>query len=160
MISLIVAVAENDVIGAGGKLPWRLSDDLKRFKALTMGKPLIMGRKTFESIGRALPGRRNIVVTRQPDYVAAGCEVVGSPEDAIAAAAGADEVMVIGGAEVYAAFLPLAGRIYRTRVHARIDGDALFPALDERDWREVSLVERAADDSNEFGVTFATLERR
>jgi dihydrofolate reductase len=160
LISLIVAAAANDVIGAGGKLPWRLSDDLRRFKALTMGKPLIMGRKTFESIGRPLPGRRNIVVTRQPDYVAAGCEVVGSPEDALAAAADADEVMVIGGAEVYTAFLPLAGRIYRTRVHARIDGDARFPALDERDWREVSRVERAADPSNEFDVTFATLERR
>lgn len=160
MISLVVAVAENGIIGTGGKLPWRLSDDLKRFKALTMGKPLIMGRKTFESIGRPLPGRRNVVVTRQPDYAAAGCEVVHSAEQALAVAADADEIMVIGGAEVYEAFLPLAGRIYRTRVHARVDGDARFPALDERDWNEVSREERSADASNEFDVTFVTLERR
>jgi dihydrofolate reductase len=110
MISIIVAAAENGVIGAQGELPWRLSDDLRRFKAVTMGKPIVMGRKTYESIGRPLPGRQNIVITRQSGFEAAGCDVVDSKEAALAAAGEADEIMVIGGSQVYALFLPYAGR--------------------------------------------------
>ena len=127
MISLIVAASTNNVIGNQGELPWRLSDDLKRFKAVTMGKPIIMGRKTFESIGRALPGRQNIVITGQADFMAEGCDVVGSKEAALAATGDADEVMVIGGSQVYALFHPDAGRLYLTRVHAEIDGDDGLP---------------------------------
>lgn len=158
MISLIVAAAENDVIGVGGALPWRLSDDLRRFKRLTMGKPVVMGRKTWESIGRPLPGRRNIVITGQRDYVAAGCDVVASPAAAIAAAGDADEIMIIGGGHVYETFLPQAGRIYLTRVHASVDGDAFLPALGA-EWRESSREARGADEANDHAVTYLTLER-
>lgn len=159
MISLVVAVSRNNVIGRNGQLPWRLSADLKHFKALTMGKPVVMGRLTWESIGRPLPGRQNIVVTRQADYVAEGCRVVASPVDAIDAAASATELMVIGGSHIYAAFLPLASRIYLTRVHADVEGDALFPGLDANEWQASSGEEHPADDTNEFGFTFLTLER-
>ena len=120
MISLIVAVSTNKVIGAQGDLPWRLSDDLKRFKAVTMGKPIVMGRKTWDAIGRPLPGRQNIVITRKPGYTAAGCIVVTSLEDAIATAGDAEEIMVIGGSQIYQLALPLATRLYLTRVHARV----------------------------------------
>jgi dihydrofolate reductase len=159
MISIIVAAAENDVIGAGGELPWKLSDDLKRFKAVTMGKPIVMGRKTWESIGRPLPGRQNIVITRQPGYEATGCDVVATPEDAITMAGDADEIMVIGGSEVYDLFLPIADRVYLTRVHANIEGDAFFAALDEGEWRLVSDEPHAADERNEFDVSFRLYER-
>ena len=160
MISLIVAAAENDVIGRNGALPWRLSDDLRRFKALTMGKPVIMGRKTYESIGRPLPGRQNIVMTRRRDYRAEGCEIVDSVEAAIAAAGDAPETMVIGGAEIYRRFLPLAGRIYLTRVHTVIEGDTFLPETGEIEWAEISRERFAADDRNDFDVSFITLERR
>ncbi len=126
MISIIVAASANNVIGVKGDLPWRLSDDLKRFKAITMGKPIVMGRKTWDSIGRPLPGRQNIVITRQTGFVAEGCDVVTSADEAIAATAGADEVMVIGGSQVYSLFLPNAERLYLTRVHAEVAGDAFF----------------------------------
>jgi dihydrofolate reductase len=160
MISLVVAAAENGVIGRGGALPWRLSDDLRRFKALTTGKPVVMGRKTFESIGRPLPGRRNIVMTRDDSYQAEGCDVVGSPEAALAAAREAPEVMVIGGAEVYRQFLPLAGRIHLTRVHAAIEGDTFLPAIDPALWTEVSQTRHPADQRNDFDMSFIILERR
>jgi len=159
MISIIVAASENDVIGAAGELPWRLSDDLKRFKAVTMGKPIVMGRKTWESIGRPLPGRQNIVITRQEGYDAPGCEVVASPGGAIAVAGEADEIMVIGGSEVYDLFLPMADRVYLTRVHANVDGDAFFASLDEGEWRLVSDEPHAADERNEFDVSFRLYER-
>jgi dihydrofolate reductase len=159
VISLIVAAAENDVIGRDGALPWHLSDDLRRFKALTMGKPIIMGRKTFESIGRPLPGRQNIVITRQPAYVADGCEVVTSVDDAITAAGSAQETMVIGGAEIYRLFLPLAKRIYLTRVGARIAGDTRFPELPRTAWRESTREEQPADERNDHAFTFVILER-
>lgn len=158
-ISLIVAAAENGVIGAAGELPWKLSDDLKRFKAVTMGKPIVMGRKTWESIGRPLPGRRNIVITRQDGYAAPGCDVVASPEDAVAAAGDAEEIMVIGGSQVYERCLPLADRVYLTRVHADVDGDAFFPALDEDEWRLVSDQSHTADERNEFDFSFRVYER-
>jgi dihydrofolate reductase len=159
MISIIVAAAENGVIGRRGELPWHLSDDLRRFKALTMGKPIVMGRKTFESIGRPLPGRRNIVITRQRGFAAEGCDVVSSIDEAIAAAGDAAEVMVIGGSEIYALFLPHATRLYLTRVHANVDGDALFPALREPDWTLVQDDRHLADGRNEFDYSFRTYER-
>ena len=160
MISLIVAVAENGVIGRDGALPWRLSDDLRRFKALTMGKPVIMGRKTWESIGRPLPGRQNIVITRKPGYRAEGSVVVGSLTAALAAAGDVPEIMVIGGAEIYRQFLPLAGRIYLTRVHTVIAGDTFLPAMDPAEWEEVERTRHPADPRNDFDMSFITLERR
>lgn len=160
MISLIVAAAENDVIGRGGKLPWKLADDLQHFKAVTMGKPVIMGRKTWESLGRPLPGRHNIVITRQAGFAAAGCTVVASPEAAVDAAVGAAEVMVIGGEEIFLHFLPIAGRIYLTRVHAAVSGDARLPPIDWSRWVAGAVVERRADERNEFDWTCSTWERR
>jgi len=148
MISIIVAASTNNVIGAQGDLPWRLSDDLKRFKAVTMGKPIVMGRKTWESIGRALPGRQNIVITRQEDFVADGCDVVASVAAAISAAGDVDEIMVIGGSQVYELFLPEARRLYLTRVQADVDGDAFFPAVDESEWHLVSDEAHSADERN------------
>lgn len=133
-ISIVVAHAANNVIGKDGGLPWHLSEDLKRFKAITMGKPIIMGRRTCESIGRALPGRQNIVITRQSAFKAEGCDVVSCPADALQIAADATEVMVIGGGRIYAQFLPRTERIYRTRIEAEIAGDTFFPELATADW--------------------------
>ena len=160
IISLIVAMDRRGIIGAGGSLPWRLADDLQRFKAITMGKPLIMGRKTHESIARPLPGRRNLVLTRQRDYRAPGCEVCHDPDGALAACAGRDEVMVIGGAALYAAFLPRAGRIYLTRVQAEVAGDTRFPPFDESAWRELERRDYPADARNEYPCTVLALERK
>lgn len=159
MISIIVAASTNNVIGVQGELPWHLSDDLKRFKQITMGKPIIMGRLTYESIGRPLPGRQNIVVTRRQDYVAGGCDVVTSSDAAIAVAGDAEEIMVIGGGEIYELFLPLADRIYRTRVHAEIDGDVRFASLDEDEWQLTESEWRNADELHVFDLTFETLDR-
>ncbi|MGH8259422.1 MAG: dihydrofolate reductase [Steroidobacteraceae bacterium] len=159
-ISLIVAVAENDVIGRAGGLPWHLSDDLKRFKALTMGKPMLMGRKTFESIGRPLPGRTSLVLTRTAGWAApAGAIVVTSMPEAIERTRDAPELAVIGGAEVFRLALPHARRIDLTRVHARVDGDTFFPPLDPREWRECSREEHPADERNAYATTFSVLER-
>jgi dihydrofolate reductase len=159
-VSLIVAVATNGVIGSDGDLPWHLPDDLRNFKRLTTGKPIIMGRKTFESIGRALPGRRNIVISRDSGYVAADCDVVTSPRDAMELASAADEVMVIGGSEVYAGFVSLADRIYLTRVHADVAGDATFPALDDDEWRLVASKAHAADADHNHSFDFLVFERQ
>ena len=159
MISLVVAASTNNVIGVAGDLPWHLSDDLKRFKALTMGKPIVMGRKTFESIGRALPGRQNIVITTQSKFTADGCDIVSSPAAAIAAAAEAEEVMIIGGGEIYRLFLPLADRIHLTRVAVDIEGDTVFPSLDESDWLETAREEHCADESNDYDFAVLTLSR-
>ena len=160
MISIIVAASTNYVIGTRGKLPWRLSDDLKRFKQLTMGKPIVMGRLTWESIGRPLPGRQNIVLTRQADFAAEGCDVVASPADALAAAADAEELMIIGGSQVYELFLPQASRLYVTRVRAAIDGDTFFPEIDEGVWRLTHSEAHEANDANEFAFDFKTYERK
>ena len=158
-ISLIVAASANNVIGVGGGLPWRLPEDLRRFKEITMGKPMIMGRATFDSIGRALPGRKSIVLTRQPDFAAEGCDVVASVEAAIEAAGDAEEVMVIGGGEIYRQFLMRADRIYLTRVQAEIDGDTRFPELDMDEWAVKSVEEYPAGDEREFGFDIETLDR-
>jgi dihydrofolate reductase len=159
MISVIVAVSTNNVIGFKGALPWHLPDDLRRFKAITMGKPVVMGRKTFESIGRALPGRQNIVISSRVDFAAAGCEVVTSAAAAVASAADAVEIMVIGGAGIYALFLPLATRVYLTRVHVVLAGDTHFPNLDEREWRTTERLIRDNDDRHQHRFEFITLDR-
>ena len=159
MISLIVAASANNVIGAQGELPWRLSDDLRRFKDITMSKPIVMGRKTWDSIGRPLPGRQNIVITRQQDFSADGCDIAGSVEEALSKAGDAAEVMVIGGSEVYALFLPSADRLYLTRVHAEVEGDAFFPAISETEWRLADEEHHGADERNEFAFSFQRFER-
>lgn len=158
-VSLVVAMAENNVIGKDGGLPWHIPADLKHFKAVTMGKPIVMGRRTFESIGRPLPGRLNIVVTRDPSRRWDGVETVRSLPDALerAAADGAAEIMIIGGGDLYRAALPLVQRIYLTRVHETVDGDTVFPELDPADWREESCERR--DDIHRVPVSFEILER-
>jgi len=158
IISMIVAASTNNVIGRAGELPWHLSEDLKRFKAVTMGKPIVMGRLTYESIGRPLPGRQNIVLSSRARYAPRGCHVVRSADEALSAAADAEEVMIIGGGHVYAAFLPMASRIYLTRVHANIDGDTFFPLLDEAEWELVSSEE--FPNLNGYGFSIQQLERR
>jgi dihydrofolate reductase len=158
-IALIAAMAENRVIGRENRLPWRLSADLRRFKSLTMGKPVIMGRKTYESIGKPLPGRSNIVVTRDRDYRAQGCRVVHSLEQALEAAAGHEEVMVIGGAQLYRQTLDRAERMYLTLVKTELDGDTLFPQIEMRHWRELESESHRADEKNEYDYDFVTLER-
>ena len=160
MISIIVAASTNNVIGAQGELPWQLSDDLQRFRQLTMGKPIVMGRLTWESIGRPLPGRQSIVVTRQADFVADGCDVVASFAEAIDAAGDAGEIMIIGGSQIYDLFLPQASRLYITRVHAEIEGDAFFPGIDETLWQLVSSEEHEADASNQYPFAFMSYERK
>ena len=159
MISIIVAASTNNVIGVQGGLPWQLSDDLKRFKQLTLGKPIVMGRKTFESIGRALPGRQNIVLTRQSEFAADDCDVVSSIDAAIAASGDAGEIVVIGGSEIYKLFLPLAERIYMTRVHIDVDGEVRFPELDDELWQESERENHDADDLNKYEFTTSVLER-
>jgi dihydrofolate reductase len=136
-LCLIAALASNGVIGVGGGLPWRLPDDLKHFKTLTIGHPVIMGRRTWTSIGRALPGRRNIVVTRQSGFAAPGAEVAPTLEDALALCAGAPLAFVIGGAELYAAALPIADTLELTEIDAAFEGDTKFPAFERGAWREV-----------------------
>ncbi len=159
-ISIIVARAQNGVIGIGNQMPWHLPEDLKFFKRVTMGKPVIMGRKTMESIGRPLPGRTNIVISRQGDLVRDGYRVVASLDAALdlARASGADEAMVIGGAQIYAQAMPLAQRLYVTEVHAVFDGDAHFDAPDPDDWQQVSCISQAGDDSRP-ACTWITYER-
>ena len=159
-ISLVVAASKNNVIGRDGALPWHLPDDLRHFKRLTTGKPVIMGRRTFESIGRPLPNRHNLVMTRDADYVAEGCDVVTSVSEALDAAAGAGEVMVIGGGQVYRDFLPRADRIYLTRVQADVDGDTHFPEIGEAEWLLVSTEHHAADDRHDYAFDLMVFERR
>lgn len=160
MLSLIVAMDRNNAIGRAGGMPWHLPADLKHFKRVTLGKPLIMGRRTHESIGRALPGRRNIVVTRNRGYAAAGCEVAHSLEEALALTATEPEVMVIGGEQLYRAALPQAERIYLTRIDAAIAGaDTFFPELESTCWNEIHHERRTTDERNAYGCTFVLLER-
>ena len=159
-ISLVVAAARNNVIGSEGELPWHLPDDLRHFKRLTTGKPVIMGRRTFESIGRPLPNRRNIVMTRQAGYAAQGCEVVSSVNEALDLVRGADEVMIIGGGQVYRDFLPHADRIYLTRVLADVEGDTYFPEIDETGWQLVTTEHHAADEKHAYAFDLAAFERR
>jgi dihydrofolate reductase len=162
-ISLIVAMGENRVIGSNGNIPWHLPADFKHFKELTMGHPIVMGRKTFESIGKPLPGRVNIVITRDADYLRDGTTMVNSPDAALAAAVvapGADEMFVIGGAEIYKIFLSRAERIYLTQVHGAFEGDVFFPELGEGEWRLISSEENKKDEHNAFDFTYLVYERK
>ena len=155
---LVVAVAANGVIGADGRLPWHIPADLKRFKALTMGKPMVMGRKTFESLPGLLPGRRHIVLTRDPRWTEDGAEVARSPEEALSLANSA-HVAIVGGAEIYARFLPLADRIEWTEVHAKPAGDTRFPAFDRTEWIETFREAHRAEGRTP-GFDFVTLLRK
>lgn len=159
MISIIAAASTNNAIGVQGRLPWKLSDDLKRFKKLTMGKPIIMGRSTWESIGQPLSGRQNIILTRQADFVAHGCDVAASVEDALEIAGDSEEIMIIGGGQIYDLFLPMASRLHITRVHAEIDGDVFFPKIDVRVWQLVTSEEHEADILNQYPFAFMSYER-
>ena len=158
-VSLVAALADNGVIGRGGELPWHLPDDLRRFKSLTMGRPILMGRRTFASIGRALPGRRNLVVTHNPRLLPSTIEAASSVRAAIEMCADASEICIIGGADVYRQSLPLATHLELTRVRATIDGDVYFPAFDAAEWRELARSEHPADARHAWPMTFQTLER-
>jgi len=159
VLSLVAAVAENRVIGRDGRLPWRLPDELAHFKRATLGKPVLMGRHTFVSLGKPLPGRLNVVLSRAPAFAPAGVLVARDLDSALALVADAPEVMVIGGAAVYAEALPRADRIHLTRVRARPPGDVLFPALDPADWRETLVEEHAADARHAHAYSIVLLER-
>jgi dihydrofolate reductase len=159
-VSLIAALADNGVIGRENRLPWRLSADLQRFKRLTMGKPVVMGRKTWESIGKPLPGRSNIVVTRDAGFGAEGCIVVHGIEQALDAAGDCDEVMVMGGANLYRQMLPRADRLYLTQVRADVEGDTRFPPFDADEWVEVHRESHRADEKNQYDYDFIVLDRR
>ncbi len=158
-ISAIVAMSENRVIGDNNQLPWHLPADLKYFKTLTSGHPILMGRKTHESIGRPLPNRTNIILTRNRDYQTDGCMVVTSVQDAMQQVNGSDELFIIGGAEIYQQLMPQIQRIYLTIVHEDFHGDAFFPVLHAEEWREVSREEHVADDANEYDYSFVVMER-
>jgi len=158
VISIIVAMSENRVIGIDGRIPWHLPADMAWFKKHTLGKPVLMGRKTWESIGKPLPGRTNIVLTGKADFTAKGCTVVRGIGEAIEAAGDAEELMVMGGADCYRKLLPLSGRLYITIVHTEIKGDVSFPHYDPAPWVEVSHEELAADASHRFDLTFLIME--
>ncbi|MGB7905169.1 MAG: dihydrofolate reductase [Steroidobacteraceae bacterium] len=160
LVSIIVATDERGAIGRGGGLPWRLPDDLKRFKALTMGKPIVMGRKTWDSIGKPLPGRHNIVITRQAAFAVPGVTVVASLDDALRVVGDVPEVCIIGGAEIYRLALPRAGLIHLTRVHAVVDADTYFPELAAGEWDEVPAAQHAADGKHAYAYSCVELRRR
>jgi dihydrofolate reductase len=158
-ISLILAMGNNRVIGRDNQLPWRLPADLAHFKTTTMGKPILMGRKTWESIGKSLSGRQNIVLTGQTGYQAEGATVATSIDDAISLCESADELMIIGGATVYQAFLPRAQKIYLTLIDEDFDGDTFFPPLDEQEWHEEAREDHRANDKNPHGYSFRVLKK-
>ncbi len=158
-LSIIVAMDRNRVIGKGDTLPWHISSDLKNFKKITMGKPIVMGRKTHESIGRPLPGRENIILTRDKNYQAKGCTVLHSMEEIFEHCKDIEEVMITGGSEVYKLSLEQASHLYLTEVHTEIEGDTFFPEFDRGEWEEVSREDFKADEKNEFDYSFVLLER-
>ena len=160
LVTIVVAADERGGIGVAGRLPWHLPADLRRFKALTMGKPMVMGRRTWDSIGRPLPGRQSIVMTRDRALALPGATVVHSFEEALRAARGRVELCVIGGAEIFAEALPAAGVIELTRVHSRVDADTYFPAIDPHDWRETHRETHPTDNAHAYPFSFITLERR
>jgi dihydrofolate reductase len=160
-VELVVAAAENDVIGRANQLPWHLPGDLRHFKSLTMGRTILMGRKTYESIGKALPGRPNVVLSRSAKFAPADCRVVATLEDARAAAGTSSPLMVIGGAEIYRLCLPYAHRIHLTLVHAVIaDGDTFFSDWRESQWAESSRERHESDAKNAYAYSLLTLDRR
>lgn len=157
---VILAAADNDVIGRDGDLPWRLPADLARFKQLTLGDPIVMGRRTFESIGRPLPGRRNVVLSRSLERAPDGVELYRSLSKAIAGLSESERIWIIGGADLYREALPSAERVYLTRVHAEVDGDVRFDGLDPSRWRLVSTESHPADERHAFPYSFELWERR
>ena len=159
LISLIAALARDNVIGRHNLMPWHMPADLRHFKSVTLGKPVVMGRRTFESIGRPLPGRRNLVISRNVDWQADGVEVVSSLEQALALLAGSDEVMIIGGGQLYAEALPLAHRLYLTHIELAVEGDTHFPDYTCFSWREIETESHCADEHNPYDYRFVTLER-
>ncbi len=159
-IVVVVAAAENDVIGRDNALPWHLPDDLRHFKALTLGKPVVMGRRTYQSIGRPLPGRLNIVVSRSPAFAPPGVTVVDSLDAAMLVAQSAEQVAIIGGAALYREALPRAALIHLTRVHASLPGDAYMTPIDSDRWEQVATEFHAADERHSLSFTFVTLRRR
>ena len=160
-IAMIAAMAKDRVIGKDNQMPWYLPADLQHFKRVTLGKPVIMGRKTYESIGKALPGRRNIVISRDENYHLDDAEVVKSPEQALSAAGSVEEVMIIGGGAIYQAFLPHCERLYLTHIHADIPGDTRFPdyRVSGAGWQEIAQEVHPADEKNPYRMTFSTLQR-
>ncbi|MEE3319897.1 MAG: dihydrofolate reductase [Pseudomonadota bacterium] len=165
-LSMMVAKASNNVIGRDNKLPWYLPNDLKYFKQVTFGKPVIMGRKTWESLKGPLPGRTNIVITRQADYVAEGAKVVTTLDEAVEMAQnvafieGQEETVIMGGAEIYQLALPKADRLYLTEVHAEVDGDTFFPDYDATEWNEIGREDFAAEGPNPYDYSFVVYERK
>lgn len=159
-ITFVVAYDRNRAIGKDNRLPWRLPDDMKHVRELTIGKPLIMGRRTWESIGRPLPERTSIVLTRDREFRCDGCVVARTPEEALKLAGDAPEVIVFGGADVFKTFLPRADRIYLTEVDADIGGDRFFPPLDPGEWEVTEAVEHPADERHAYDFSFLTLERK
>lgn len=160
LVSAIVAAAENNAIGKDNQLLWHLPNDLRFFKRTTTGHPVIMGRKTYESVGKPLPNRRNIIITRQAGYAVEGAEVVHSLTEALEGCSGEAEVFVVGGAEIYDQALPVIDRIYLTRVHAVLSADSFFPELDEREWLLVSAENHPVDNRHAYSYTFRIYERR
>ena len=159
-ISIIAAMTDDHVIGIENRLPWNLPADMKWFRQQTLGKPVLMGRKTYDSIGRPLPGRRNIIISRDSSLALEGCEVVNRIETALERCSDVEELMIIGGASFYQQTLPQADRLYLTRVHANIKGDAYFPPINPTEWREVEHSDHTADAHNSFCYSFTILERK
>lgn len=160
MVSIIVAVAQNRVIGCANRLIWHISEDLRRFKAITSGHPVIMGRKTYESLGRPLPNRTNVVITRSNSYQAKGCQVVGSLREAIEMFDPTEEIFIIGGGEIYTAAMPIADKLYITTVHADYDGDTLFPEWDATGWRLISSERHERGEKFEHPFSFCDYVRK
>ena len=161
MIAIIVAAAENNVIGKDNGLIWHLPADLRHFKQITMGHPMLMGRKTYESIGKPLPGRTSIIITTQEDYTAEGCLVTHTLEEAIEQAQQLDEeICIVGGAEIYKQALPLVDTIYLTRVHHTFEGEVYFPELNEAEWETLEQEHHEPDEKNKYNYSFVTLKRK
>ena len=158
-VSIIVAMAENNVIGRDMDLPWHISADLKRFKALTMGHHIVMGRKTYESIGRLLPGRTTVIITRQENYQVEGALVVNSLEEAQAVAAGDSELFIIGGGQIYELAMPFADKLHVTRVHTKVDGDTRFPQVQWDNWALINTERHSADEKNDYDYTFESYHK-
>ncbi len=160
VISIIAAIGNDWVVGINNKLPWDLPADMEHFRQKTLGKPVIMGQKTFESIGKPLPGRTNIVLTLDENFHPQGCTIAHSIEEALEAAKDFEEVMICGGVSIYKQFLPLADRMYLTRIENDFEGDAFFPEFDWEDWKEVERIEHPADEDSPYKYSFITLERK
>lgn len=160
IVSIITAMDKNRLIGKDNGLPWKIPADLQFFKKVTMSKPIIMGRKTFESIGRPLPGRQNIIITRDNQFTAEGCDIAYSTEEAMTLAGDAEEVMIIGGANIYQQFLQQCDRLYLTRVNGEFTGDAWFPEIDESQWQEIEKEDHKADEKNEADYSFIVMQRK